>query len=84
MSLDLAKMLGHPNGGASTRTSSQIFVVRCAVHIAVEKASKSGADVSILKTSRQLRLQMLLTSLTPRTDQYFAFLFGIASLQINI
>jgi len=33
---------GTLNGGASTRTSSQIFVVCCAVHIAVEKASKSG------------------------------------------
>ena len=33
---------GSLNGGASTQISSQIFVVRCAVHIAVEKASKSG------------------------------------------
>ena len=48
---------------------------------AVEKASKSGhvlrkkrADASILKTSRRLGLQMLLT-----TDEYFAFLFGIPS-----
>ena len=48
---------------------------------AVEKASKSGhvlrkknADASILKTSRRLRQQMLLT-----TDEYFAFLFGIPS-----
>jgi len=48
------------------------------------RSSGRIADVSILKTTRQRRLQMLLTSLTSRTDQYFAFLFGIASLQINI
>jgi len=45
-----------------------------------------SANASILKTSRLHWLQMLLTSLTSRTDhyQYFAFLFGIPSLQINI
>ena len=44
-----------------------------------------SVDVSILKTSCRRRLLMLLT-ITSRTDhyQYFAFLFGIASLQINI
>jgi len=48
------------------------------------RSSGKNAHVSILKTSCRLRLQMLLTSLTSRTDHYFAFPFGIASLQINI
>ena len=68
------------------------FVVRCAVHITVEKASKQVWTRSSGKahTSRYWRhradadCRMMLTSLTSRTDHYFAFPFGIASLQINI